>query len=135
MCSTFSCLWETLTFATMETLVLIPKHRKHVIVFKRCTDEIFTIWRKQGECDDSFHEFKRTLNNVSNLDWECEELSKTVNFLDFYMKMNRESKRFECKKHVKKEALAFCMPPHSTHAPNADRGMAFILFKKLQCEE
>ena len=67
MGSPSTCLWSILTLATLEILALIPKHKKNTIVFKRHIDEFFLIWRKQGEYDDSFYEFKRTLNNMSNL--------------------------------------------------------------------
>ena len=90
MGSTFACLWEILTFATMETLLLIPKYEKNVIVFKRHAEDVFIIWRKRGEYDNSFQEFKRTLKNVSNLCWECEELSEVATFLDLDTKINRE---------------------------------------------
>ena len=46
--SIFACLWEILTFDTMETLALIPKHIKNIIVLKMCIDDIFITWRKQG---------------------------------------------------------------------------------------
>ena len=118
----------------MEVMSLILKYRKNSIVFKRHIDDIFIIWRIQGEYDDGFNEFKRTLNNTSNLDWECEELSETVTFLDLDITINRKSKRFECKTHLEKQALASCMPPHSAHPPNAARGMVFSLLKKLKCE-
>ena len=52
MDSPFTFLWSILTFATMETLVLIPKYEKNVIVFKRHAEDVFIIWRKQGEHDD-----------------------------------------------------------------------------------
>ena len=100
----FSCLWTILIFATIEILVLISKHKKSIIVFKRHTDEIFIIRIKQVECNDSFHELKRTLNNTSNLDWECEKPSDTVTFLDLDITINRKSKRFEHKMHVKRSS-------------------------------
>ena len=68
MGSPSACLWEMLTFSTMKTLALIPKYRKNIIVFKRHVDDVFIIWRQQGEYDDSFNEFKGTLNSISNLD-------------------------------------------------------------------
>ena len=52
MGSPFSYLWEILTFATMEMLVLMPKHKKNIIVFKRCIDHVFVIWKKQGEYEN-----------------------------------------------------------------------------------
>ena len=39
----FTCLWYMSTFATMKILVLIPKYRTNIIVFKRHTDDIFII--------------------------------------------------------------------------------------------
>ena len=55
MGSPFLCLWAILAFATIEMLVLMPKCRKNTIVFKRHIDDIFVIWRKQVEYDDSFN--------------------------------------------------------------------------------
>ena len=46
--------------------------------FKRYMDDTFVIWRKQGECVNKYQDFKNTLNAISNLDWEYEELNETV---------------------------------------------------------
>ena len=99
-------------------LVLMPKCKKNIEVFRTCIDDAFAIWKKQGEYDNEFEEFKKTLSAISNLNWECEELSDKVNFLDLGISTNRESKIFGYKIHVRKEALASCMPPHSVHLPN-----------------
>ena len=54
MGSLFSCLWAILTFATMETLVLIPKYEKNIVFFLMYSEDIFIMQRKQGEPDHSF---------------------------------------------------------------------------------
>ena len=113
----------------IEMLVLIPKYKNNVIVFKRRIDDIFVIWRKQGECDNKFQDFKNALNTISNLHWECEELSETVTFLDLDISINSRSRKFEDKMNVKKEALALHLPLHSAHPSNAARGMVFSLLK------
>ena len=99
MGSPFTCIWTILILSIMEMLVLMPKHKKNVIVFKRHADDVLIIWRKQGEYDDSFQEFKRTLNNISNLDRECEELSEAVNFY-IWMKQLIENQKDSNVKHI-----------------------------------
>ena len=68
--------------------------------------DIFLIWKKQGQCDNTFPDFKQTLNTISNLNWEFEELSEAVKFLDLNISVNRKLRRFEHEVHVKKEAFA-----------------------------
>ena len=43
MGSTFACLWKTLTFSTMEMLVLILKCKNNILGFKRHIDDVFLI--------------------------------------------------------------------------------------------
>ena len=54
-------------------------------------------------------------------------MKKSFFYLD--ISMNRESKMFEHKVHLKKEALSLYMLLHSVHSPNTSRGLAFSLLK------
>ena len=40
MGSPFAYLWEILTFATMEMLMTMPRHKKRIVIFKRCTSDV-----------------------------------------------------------------------------------------------
>ena len=64
----------------MEMLTLMLSHKNKIMIFKRCVDAMFVIWKKQGDHDNEFEEFKKTLNAISNLNSECYELSEKVNF-------------------------------------------------------
>ena len=52
MGSPLAFLFQMLTFATMEMLVLIPKHKKSIVVCKRQTYVTLVIWRKYGAYDN-----------------------------------------------------------------------------------
>ena len=67
------------------------------------------------------------MNIISNLDWECKNLSEKVTSLDLDININRESKTFDYKVHAKEEALALYTQPHSAHPPNTSKRMVFNL--------
>ena len=52
---------------------------------------MFVTWKKQEEHDNEFEECNKTLNTISNLYQECEELIEKVTFLDLDVNMSRES--------------------------------------------
>ena len=58
--------------------------------------------RNNDLLDSIFQEFRKSLNNVSNLNWACNNLIEKVDFLDLGTNDIREKKIFECKGHVKK---------------------------------
>ena len=80
----------------------MPKHKKNIAFFKRYMHDMFAIWKKQGEHDNEFEEFKKKVSTISNLNWEFEELSEKLKFSDLGINMNREFKTFDYKVHENK---------------------------------
>ena len=67
----------------------MPRYKKNIIIFKRCTDDVFVIWKKQVECYNEFEELKKIMNTISNINCKCKELNEKVTFSHFDISINR----------------------------------------------
>ena len=76
-----ACMWATIYFAVHEISTLIPKFNTKLLLLLRFIDDIMGIWIG-NPLDQDWKDFKRETNNFGILEWEFEEPSKKVNFLD-----------------------------------------------------
>ena len=121
-------LWFILSL--VEHLILESKYRKNILVLVRFIDDMFIIWRKIKAQPDDWKGFKRCLNQVSNLNWVCEELGKRVVFLYLEIRIDRMEKICMHKLHTKEISLLSCLSPHSAHPKEFWKGMIYGLLSK-----
>ena len=77
-----ACIYAAMFFAWYERQYLLPKYKKHLLLYKRQIDDILGLWINDPTSSLTYNDFIKDLNTVTKLHWECEPLSTSVNFLD-----------------------------------------------------
>ena len=126
----FACMCDVFHFALVENLILESKHRKNILLLVRFTCDVLIIWKKVKKEPNDWKEFERCLNNVSNLNWVCEDLVEKVVFLDLEILIDRREKKFTHKPHTKEMSLILHFLPHSARPKEAWKGMIRSLLSK-----
>ena len=96
----------------------LPKHKKHVIFYKRLIDDVFGIWLPHPNPQTNaslWEEFKDSMNTFPRLTWEFEDPNDKVNFMDLTITIQNghiSTSLFE-----KPLNLHLYIPPHSAHPP------------------
>ena len=69
---------------------IIPKFGNRLLLFLRFIDDIVGIWIGR-QFEPTWGEFKEEVNNFDILEWEFEEPSKRVTFLDLISSIEKQS--------------------------------------------
>ena len=96
----------------------LPKHKKHVIFYKRFIDDVFGIWLPHPNPQTNarlWEEFKDSMNNFPGLTWEFEDPSDKVNFMD--LTITTQNGHISTSLFEKPINLHLYIPPHSAHPP------------------
>jgi len=75
-----SCVWIVIYFACHETMTLIPKYSRYLLIIKCFIYNMFGIWLDNG-APDACESFKADTNHCDILTWEFEEPLQSVDFL------------------------------------------------------
>ena len=111
-------------------LSLIPKFNNKLLLFLRFIDDIVGIWignPLEQSATQSWEDFKKETNNFGILEWEFEEPSKTVNFLDLTISI--ENEKISTKTFQKAMNLYQYLSPRSNHPPGMIKGIIYSLLK------
>ena len=119
----FSSAWAIIIFALIESKLLKPKFKNNMILLKRFIDDMITIWKRTNESDKEWSDFKKFINECSNLEWLADKPGEAVTFLDLKIWINRKQKRFEWRPNTKELNLFLCLPPQSAHSEGIWKGM------------
>ena len=96
----------------------LPKHKKHVILYKRFIDDVLGIWLPHPNPQTNaclWEKFKDSMNTFPGLTWEFEDPSNKVNCMDLTITIQNghiSTSLFE-----KPLNLHLYIPPHSAHPP------------------
>ena len=122
-----ACMWATIYFAVHEMGSIIPKYGNKLLLFLRFIDDIVGIW-VGNPLDASWDDFKKEVNNFGILEWEFEEPSKKVNFLDLTISIENDT-RITTKTFQKAMNLYQYLSPMSNHPPGMMKGIIYSLLK------
>lgn len=121
-----ACIYATVFFAYFERKYILTKYRSNFLLYKRQIDDIFGIWVDNPEHPSAWEDFKMDLNNYCKLDWNTEELSSTVDFLDLTLWIDSDGK-VQYKTYQKPMNLFLYIPAHSSHPPGLIKSLIFGL--------
>lgn len=121
-----SCIYATLFFSLFERTVILPKYKKNLLLYQRQIDDIFGVWTDDPSTKLSFEDFQRDLNSVTKLQWETEQLSTNVTFLDLTISITNHQ-TIHTKTYQKPMHLHLYIPPHSAHPPSMIKSLIFGL--------
>jgi len=121
-----ACMWATIYFAVHEMGSIIPKFSNKLLLYLRFIDDIVGIWIGH-QLEPAWKEFKEEVNNFGILEWEFEEPSKKVNFLDLTISI--ENKTIVTKTYQKAMNLYQYLSPMSNHPPSMIKGIIYSLLK------
>ena len=107
-------------------LSLIPKFNNKLLLFLRFIDGIIGI-SIGNPLEQSWEYFKKETNNFEILEWEFEEPSKKVNFLDLTISI--ENNKISTKTFQKAMNLYQCLSSRSNHPPGMMKGIIYSLLK------
>eukprot|EP00957_Ditylum_brightwellii_P103411 7879626-Ditylum_brightwellii.AAC.1 len=116
--------YATVFFGIFEFLIL-RRFRNNLLLFKQYLDNIIMLWRHHAALIDGrdFQAFKVLLNNWYGLEWEIDELSEQVNFMDLLISI--ENGCIEATLYEKPLPMYQFIPPHSVHPPSIVTGIIF----------
>jgi hypothetical protein len=125
-----ACIYATLFFfAWYEQKKILTKYRNNLIVYCRQIDNIFGIWKPDSNNPNRFKEFKNNLNSYCKLDWNTEDLSDTIDFLDLTISLKKEGNTITYKTFQKPMNLFLYIPGHSAHPPGVLKSLIFGLIQ------
>ena len=95
--------------------------KNFLVLLKRLIDDGFGIWLPLAELSDreaeaKWVEFQADVNNDNGLEWEFEEKSNSVVFLDLRLTINKDG-IIKTTLYQKPMALNLFIPPNSMHLP------------------
>ena len=122
-----ACIYATIFFAYFERKILLPKYKKNLLFYKRKIDDIFGVWVADPEHPNAWNDFQKDLNNLSNLEWNTDELSGTVNFLDLTLWIEEKSNIIHYRTYQKPMNLFLYIPQHSASPPGLLKSLIFGL--------
>ena len=98
---------------------ILPHHSQCVIYYQRFIDDVIGIWcpNKNPKLDAlEWNAFKNKMNAFPGLTWEFSEPSKTINFMDMTVTINK-SNEIDTTLFEKRLNLLLYIPPPSAHPP------------------
>ena len=129
-----ACIYATVFFTYFERTILIPKYKNNFIMFKRKIDDIFAIWKPDPNNPNAWDDFLLDLNSVCKLEWNTEELSNSVNFLNLTISIDEESRKIKYKTYQKEMNLYLYIPNHSASPPGLLKSLVFRLLSTYKCQ-
>eukprot|EP00957_Ditylum_brightwellii_P052835 4005533-Ditylum_brightwellii.AAC.1 len=116
--------YATVSFGIFKFLIL-HCFRNNLLFFKRYLDDIILLWQCHNSLIDGreFQAFKVLLNNWYGFEWEIDEPSDKVNFMDFSISI--ENSHIKTTLYEKPLNLYQFIPPHSAHPPGIITGIIF----------
>jgi hypothetical protein len=73
-------LYSTISYGYHENTKILPKFKDNLLYYKRYIDDVFGIWIPSPQ--NTWDQFKNTLNSFGKLTWNIEEPSNSTTFLD-----------------------------------------------------
>ena len=119
-------LWAIIYYYWHEKHVLIAKWSKKMPLLKRFVDDIFAIIKvggQDGMTADEWKIFKNDINSFGILEWDIDEPSKQVDFLDLTLWIDGD--KILTKTYQKPINLYQYITPTSAHPPGMIKGMIF----------
>ncbi|KAL7533529.1 hypothetical protein ACHAWF_004530 [Thalassiosira exigua] len=122
------CIWATIHFVVRKIGKLLPTYGRCPFFFKGFIDDMFGIWINDGS--NAWLIFKAKTNTFGIFNWELEEPSTSVDFLDLTISI--EDQRIQTKTFQKSINLYQYLPFQSTHLPSMMRGIIYSLMKNYR---
>ena len=122
-----ACIYAIIFFAYYEQTEILPndKFGSNILFYVRQIDDILAVWVDNTDSSSQFDTFKQRLNQVSNLTWNTENLSTSVNFLDLTLTI--DNGMISTKTFQKAMNLFLYIPRHSMHPKGLSEGMIYGL--------
>ena len=127
-----ACIYATIFFAYFERKFIISKYQSNFLFFCRKIDDIFAIWVTDPRKPNAWDEFKSDLNSLCKLEWNTEDLSDSVNFLDLTIWIDKDSRKIRYKTYQKAMNLYLYIPKHSASPPGLLCSLVFGLISTYQ---
>ena len=129
--------YANISFAIYE-LVLLPKYKDFLLLYKRYIDDIFAIWltHENYTSDTSFWKaFDYDLNNWGGLTWKINNRSDSVTFLDVNITIRDNALSYTMSE--KAENFHLYLPVRSAHPPGVLQGLVsgYIYRARLLCSD
>ena len=120
-------MWATLYYWYHEKTCLLPKYGNYLRYYKRFIDDMFGIWRWDGEL--AWNEFCKDVDNFGILTWDIHaperRPSPSVDFLDLTISI--VDGKIEFKTFQKDLNLYLYLPPSSSHPKSTIKGTIYSL--------
>ena len=123
-----ACIYATIFFAWFEREFILQKYKDNLLFYKRQIDDIFGIWIDTPDKPNQWQQFNNDLNDYCKLQWNTEELSNKVNFLDLTISIDNQGKIQYCT-FQKPMNLFLYIPAHSSHPPGVLKSLIHGLMK------
>ena len=85
-----ACIYAILFFAYYERTILLQKYKRNLLFYVRQIDDIFGIWLDCKASPNAWENFQQDLNSACKLKWKTTPLSKSVDFLDITIMLDKE---------------------------------------------
>ena len=121
-----ACIYAILFFAYYERTILLRKYKKNLLLYVRQIDDIFGIWIENKDNPNAWEDFQQDLNSACKLEWTTTPLSKSVDFLDITIMLDKKG-NISTKTFQKKMNLFLYIPPHSSHPPGLMKSLIYGL--------
>ena len=105
----------------------MPKYKRNLLLYKRKIDDILGVWKTDPENPNAWEEYKKDLKKISKLEWNTDELSGKVNFLDLNLWINENSNTIQYSTYQKPMNLFLYIPKHSASPPGLLKSLVFGL--------
>ena len=119
--------WATI-FEGLHEIEFLPEFKSNLLLYVRFIDDVFGIWipTDNPTTDElSWLQLKAEVNNNHGLEWEFEDRSMAVNFLDMTVRIDSTNGSIKTSLYEKPMALYLFIPPHSAHPPGVLTGHIF----------
>ncbi len=117
-----ACSYATTSYGNHENQHILPKFNVNLFYYKRYIDDILGIWLPSQDNENTWSNFKSTLNSFGTLKWVVTNPSTSVNFLDLNISINSNNK-IEISTFQKAMNLHLYIPPSSAHPPSCLKGL------------
>ena len=118
LCNFILCLFEQKFIQT--------KYKKYILFYRRQIDDIFAIWVPNPDNPAAWTSFINDLNSYCKLEWNTEDLSRKVNFLDITISINQKNEIEYCTYQKAMNRFLY-IPAHSAHPPGVFKSLIFGL--------
>jgi hypothetical protein len=117
-----ACTYATITYGHFENSTLLPAFKENLIFYRRYIDDVFGIWLPPTDNNnDTWENFKNTINSWGKLKWTIEEPTMQTHFLDLNISIQNSSIEFST--YQKPLNLYLYLPPTSAHPFSCLKGL------------